>query len=225
MSMIVPVLVSYTETDWAVLAGLTKVTPTFVWQEGDVIIALAAVEDSAVLSLSNTGVGLSLATQKQNNPAAAGTSGSLVQACRATASSSGTVTVTVSAGSKAYGVGVWVWRRSVGFGNSFEQHTTVKTVNMAPDAQDSAMCWGIVDFSAEAAHTMVPAPTNIRQAAVVGVSYAIHVADFADQPSPQASAYGVSGGTSTGPYSIVGVEVKGSPVSWYQTGNVRRARV
>lgn len=203
--MAAPTLISYTEVAAWNTGGTSKSLASISYQVDDVVIVIAGDEGGGALGTPNNLTGLTFATQKSNN--AASTCASLVSAAVATQASSGVLTISNS-GSPFYGFAAWVWRGSAGIGNSVEQHTATKTVSLTPaGGANAAICWAIFDFNVEAAHTITPSPTNTRQAVQIASHYTIHVADLADQTSAGAVSYGISGGSSTGPYSIVAIEV------------------
>jgi hypothetical protein len=108
-----------------------------------------------------------------------------------------------------WGFGVWVWRGSTGIGNSSEQHTATRTVALTPTQTNSAIMWGTFDFAAVATVAITPAPTNTRQSVLDSARYTLYVSDLTNQTSGGSTSYGV-GGSGTGPFSIVVMEVKGT---------------
>jgi hypothetical protein len=204
-----PTLISYTEVAWTTTGTPKSTAATVSWQTNDVIVVIAGAEDISTLGVP-TATGLTFVVQKQNNPGAAGTCSSGVWAV--VAGSAGTnqaVSQTLSSGVKHWGFGVWVWRGSQGIGDSSEQHTATKTVNMTPAAgADAGVVWGAFDFSAGAGPAATPTPTDTRQATVDGTKYSLVVADLTDQVSAGAVAYGLTVTGTTGPYSIVVMEIK-----------------
>lgn len=206
-----PTLISYTETaSWAT-TGTPKVTPAAVsWQTGDVIVVLAGSEGFSDVLGTPTATGLTFTKQQDilnngNTQCAA-----FVAAAVAGSTSSAVVNVT-NTGSGQWGFGVWVWRLSGGIGNSQKSANgnTAKTISLTPTAADSAIMWGSFDFNADGAPTGSPAPTNTRQSAQSAGHYTRGVFDLTDQTSAGAASYGFSGGGTTGPFSIVALEIKG----------------
>ena len=203
--MAAPTLISYTETTWTTTAT-TLSTASVSWQTNDVLVVISGAEGAGANLGTPTATGLTFAKQKSNT--AAGSCEAFVATAVAGSSSSGAVTVTSSA-SQHYGFGVWVWRSSTGVGNSSEQHTTTKTVSQTNTAANGGMVWGAFDFNADAAFTAgTPTPTNTPQKAQDAGRYSFGVFDLADQTSAGAVSYGFTGGGTTGPYSLVVVEVK-----------------
>lgn len=217
--MAAPSLISYTETASWTTAGSPKSIASISWQTGDVLVALAGAEgrgSETVGGISNTGTGLTWGAAKVTHTASSDCPGAIF-ACVAASASSGIISMTNDNASSIWGFAVWVYRSSTGIGNSVEQDTTTKTVSLTPTAANGAIVWGVFDWSAEAVHTMTPTPTNVREATQVS-GYTVMVGDLADQTSAAGVAYGVTGGTSTGPYTIVAIEVKndggGGATTW-----------
>jgi hypothetical protein len=210
--MAAPTLVSYTEVDWT-SAVTSQTTASISWNNGDVLAFVGGCEGVSTIALpTTTGTGLSFLSQQVNSTA--GTCSTRLAACVATATSSGTINSTSSGAGLVWGFGVWVWRGSQGIGNSSEQHTATKTVNMTPAAgADCGVVWGAFDFSAGASPAATPTPTHTRQAVQIGASYSIVVADIADQISAGAVSYGLTVTGTTGPYSIIVLEIKAGAAS------------
>lgn len=212
-----PTLISYTETASWVTGSASKSIASISWQIGDVLVAMAGAGWVVLDVPTNTGSGLAWVSQ-QSHVASTVCATQLATAV-ATAASSGVISIATDDPGVKFGFGVWVYRGSDGIGNSVEQYTTTKTVNLTPTGANGAIVWGVFDRSGQATHTITPTPTNTNELTQDG-DYTIHVADLADQTSAGATAYGVSGGGSTGPYSIVALEIKGtaggggSPANW-----------
>lgn len=205
--MAAPTLISYTESTWTA-GATTKTLASISWQTGDVIVVIAGNEANDAWTLP-TVAGLTFTTQKTNT--AASTCSSLVSAAVAASSSSGTISMGDPTNPASHwGFAAWVWRGSQGIGNSAEQHTSTKTVALTPTAAHGAIVCGVFDFSATAITgiSITPTPTNTRQRVADGASYALYVSDLADQSSAGATSYGISGGSGTGPFSIVALEIK-----------------
>lgn len=200
-----PTLISYTEAASWITNVVSKSTAAVSWQTGDVVVVVAGQEDvSAVLAVP-TATGLTFTSQRSNTTAS--TCGTQLATAVAASNGSSAVSMTGS-GSAHWGFGVWVVRTSTGVGNSAEQHTSAKTVSLTPTAANGLIIWGVFDFNADAAGSGTPAPTNTRQAAQDAGHYTRLVVDLADQSSAGAVSYGQSGGGTTGPFSIVAIEIK-----------------
>lgn len=204
-----PTLISYTESTWnAGSAGTTK-TITVSYNTNDVLIAIAGAEGPDTLTVSG-GTGLTWTKQKSNT-AASSCGSSVSSSVAASNQTTQTITLTTSNNTDHYGFGVWVWRNSPGIGNFSEQHTSTKTVALIPaGGADSAVMWGAFDFSAGASPGVTPTPTNSRQTLQDGTHYDAVVADITDQVSSGSVSYGLTVTGTTGPYSLVVAEVKGT---------------
>ncbi len=201
-----PTIVSYTETAWNTTTT-PKSTASISWQTGDILVAIGG-SDGGTIGLP-TASGLTFSSQKSF---AGGSSacGSQCATAVAGSSSSGAVSTTLSSGLGDWGFGVFVVRGSDGVGSSVERHTSTKSVNLTPLQADSAIFWGAFDFNEGTAGTIVPTPTHTRQNVDIAGNMRIYVADLADQASTGATAYGISGSSGTGPWSIVAIEIKGA---------------
>lgn len=204
-----PTLISYTETAWNTGAASKSTAATVSWLTNDVVVVIGGSEAADTLAVP-TATGLTFVSQKSN--AAAGTCGT--QLAAVVAGSAGT-NQAVSMGNSSssshhWGFAVWVWRGSQGIGNSSEQHTATKTVNMTPAAgADAGVVWGAFDFQPGTGPAATPTPTDTRQAFVDGTHYGVVVADITDQASAGAVAYGLTTVTGVaGPYSIVVLEIE-----------------
>lgn len=205
--MAAPTLVSYTEVaSWAT-GGATKATASVSWNSGDILVVIAGAENNANTLGTPTATGLTF-TIKQSF-ASGTTCSSMLATATAGSTSSATVNVAygTTGGSPHWGFGVWVWRSSTGEGNSIEQHTTTKTKALTITSPNSAVMCGVFDFNADAAGSGTPAVTNSRQAAQDAGRYTRLVFDNIDY-STSGSLWGQTGGGTTGPFSIVAVEIK-----------------
>lgn len=216
--MAAPAFISYNEPTNFTSAATTKATVSAIsWNDGDIIVVVAGAEGangSARLG-TPTASGLTFTKRAQN------VTNSTCEAFTATAVASGSgsdnVTVTSSTSQK-YGFGVWVWRTSAGIGNNAEQHSATKTRALVPVGADSAIMWGIFDFNAETVHAITPTVTTTREATQSSPNYTAHVADLFDQTSAGSVSYGISGGSSTGPYTIVIQEVQAGTAASFISG-------
>lgn len=210
-----PTLISYTETVWTTVTS--PKTVSISWQTGDVIVYLAGAENAtAGILITPTATGLTFSRVKEspaNGVANANLCGTLLAAATAGASgSSVTVSGTITAGGGAnWGFGVWVYRGSAGIGTSAEQETATKTKSLTTSAH-SAVVWGSIDWGAGASPVASPTPTNTDEATQFGSNYSVLIADITDQ-SAGSVAYGQTGGSASGPFSIVVVEILGTTTS------------
>lgn len=205
-----PTLVSYTETaSWATAAaGSSKATASVPWNAGDILVVIAGTESSDCVPAVPTATGLTFSSVVANS--AVNTASSRLSTATAAGTSSSVITTTTSGTKSAtghWGFGVWVWRSSTGVGNSIEQHTATKTKALTITSANSAVMIGVFDFNADAAGSGTPAATNTRQAAQDAGVYTRLVFDNIDY-STSGSSWGQTGGGTTGPFSIVGIEIK-----------------
>lgn len=207
-----PTLSSYTETTWTSSGSATKVTSSISWNSGDVIVAICGAEGGQDLG-TPTATGLTFTQMQTAN------SGSICYAKSFTAvaasAGSSTVTVTIDNAFAHWGAGIWVFTGTDGVGNSTSQATSAKTVSLAATDAHSAVCWCIFDWSADPTTGISPSPTatDIRQATQVSNRYTYYIADLTDQPSASPTSYGISGGSGTGPFTILPVEVLGTTIA------------
>lgn len=199
-----PTLVSYTETVFNTTTS-PKTSASISWNAGDLIVVIGGSEGSLGSLATPTGTGLSFTDSRKNT--AASTCGTIVSTATPASSGSSTISMTESGG-QDFGFGVWVFRDSAGFGGSAEQHTTSKTVSYTAAGTNSAIVWASFDFSVETLGTLTPTPSNTRHSESVASHYTILVGDLLDQTSGGAVSYGVTGGGSSGPFSIVLKEIK-----------------
>lgn len=207
-----PTLVSYTDTGFT-SGGGGKTTSAIARNSGDILVFIGGSEGADALAATNDSVnGITWTTQKSNTTA--NTCGTLL----ATAVAGSTVSATISGSngsnsSNHWGFSIWVFRNSLGVGNSAEQHTSTKTVSLTPTAADGAIAYAVFDFNAGALGSLTPSPSDSRQGAVDSGHYTFYVGDITDQSSAGAVSYGVTGTSSTGPFSILALEVKNSGVT------------
>jgi hypothetical protein len=73
-----------------------------------------------------------------------------------------------------------------------------------------AVVWGEFDYAATAVTgiSTTPTPTDARQKVEIGSKYTLYVEDLTDQSSSGAVSYGISGGSGSGPFSLVVLEIK-----------------
>lgn len=230
-----PSRISYTETTSWHTTGTSKSIASISWQVGDVLIRKGMTEGAGVETIgvpTNTGTGLSWALV--NSVAASSHCAASIYACVATIADSGVISTTNSSGTSRWGFAVSVWRGSAGVGNNAvtAAPSTTKTVNLTPTAAGCAVEWVVADWSAETAHALTPTPTGTDEATQFA-GYSAHAGYLVPQASAGAVAYGITGGTSTGPYTIAVVEVKagagGATPDWLprrgsfgQDANLRR---
>lgn len=207
-----PSLISYTEIAWTGNTAAPRSTAGAVaWNSGDIIVVIAGTEGPGQTWAAGTvtATGLTFTLQKSNN--VAGTCSSAVWTAAPGAGGSQTFTVNPPGGGQDWGAAIWVFRSSGGVGNTgFEQHTATRLVSYTATQAHSAIVWATFDFAAVTTNPPVatPTPTNIRQNVKDGTHYTLYVSDLTDQASAGAVSYGITG-SGTGPFSIIGIEVKG----------------
>lgn len=203
-----PTLISYTEVPYGTATN-PIVSASVAWQTGDVIIVISMCE-AANTQGTAAATGLTFTSPVSN--ATAGTCASKLSTAVAASSSSGTVSVSTLGKT---GMGIWVWRGSDGVGTSTEQHTTTRTKALVPTDTHSAYCWTVGDFNAGATTSVVltPTPTTTQESAVQAGAYTVYSGNLNDQASAGSTNFGTSGGTVTGPSSIIAVEVLGTTAS------------
>lgn len=211
-----PGIVSYTETVWN--TATTPKTVVVSWSAGDIVVCVAGEEGETVPPVP-TGSGITFVSQKSN--ATVGTCGTNLSVAQPIASGSGVTISGASGGGFVWGYGVFVINGASGAGTAVEQHTTTKTVALDPLEANSLIIWGCFDFEAAGAVTPTPTtPTVItRHSENVSTKYALGVFSMSNQTSPSSVSYGGVFGGVAGPYSIIGLEVKGLGMSQRSKGS------
>lgn len=203
-----PTLISYTETAWN-STGLSKSTASISWNAGDVLVMIGGADSGITIGIP-TATGLTFTSFALVTTS----SGARGASALATSAGSGTVSASNSSSTSNWGFGVWVWRGSAGLGSTASPApSATKIIGVTPfqGGTHSGYCYATFDFSGAAVGAAVgtPTPTNIRQAAQFLTAYTGWVDDLIDQPSSGSVNYGISGGTSTGPFTIIVAEVLG----------------
>lgn len=135
---------------------------------------------------------------------------------------SGTVTTTQTSGQSDYNVlRVFAHRAGVAptVARSTQGASSSRTVNYTASQADSAICWGVGDWSASAVQAVTPTstthslgtpgPSSMPASGSVATQYTDNTAVLDDQTLTSAVAYGI-GGTGTGPFTVIVVEVQGT---------------
>jgi len=200
-----PGIISYAETVFNTTT--TPKTTVISWNAGDIVIYVAGCENNLTLPVP-TGTGITFVSQKTNG-AAGSCATQLAAAAPTAAGSSVTISGTLTGGSLSWGYGIFVVRGACRFGTSVEQHTATKTVSLTPESANSTIIWGCFDFEAAGAVTPnLTVPEVItRHSEDVGTSYSIGIFSMLNQTSKAAVGYGGVFGGSTGPYSLVAIEL------------------
>jgi hypothetical protein len=202
----VPVLSAYSESTWTTNAT-TRSTGTLTWNTGDVIVTIAGSEGvgGGVPSVP-TATGLTF-TSIDNSGATGSICATRSSAATAASGGSSAITSTVTT-SENFGIAAWVFSSAAGTGSHNEQHTATKTVANTRQADASAYVWGAFDFGAGATPAATPTPTNTRQA-FQGTQYSVVIADLL--PVSINQSYGLTGGSASGAFSILVVEILDTP--------------
>lgn len=202
---VAPTLVSYTQVVFNT-GGASKATGSISWQAGDILVTIAGSEGTANTFGTPTATGLTFAIIQAVNTGSVCGSSMAVATAASTSSAVVTVPYGIISGPPHWGFGVWVWRGSTGVGNSIEQHTATKTKALTITSANSGVCCGVFDFSAGAAGSGLPSVSNTRQSAVDAGRYSQLLFDNIDY-STSGSSWGESGGSASGPFSLLAVEI------------------
>lgn len=210
-----PTRVSYTEVASWTTTGSPKATASISWQAGDILVFIGGSEAAADTIGVPTATGLTFSSVILNTTA--GTCSTRVATATAAGTSAATVNATNTNVAAHWGFGVWVWRSSTGVGNNIEQHTATKTKALTLTGVNSAVMVGVFDFNADVVGSGTPAVTNTVENTRDTSHYTALVFDNIDY-STSGSSWGQSGGGTTGPFSIVAIEIKndggGGATNW-----------
>jgi hypothetical protein len=203
-----PTRISYNDSGAPGSGASKTVTPTSGWQAGDIILVVSINEGFASETFTApSATGLTFTNDINHTPGS--NCGLRVDHAVAAGSGSGAISQTISRSASDWVMHVSVWRGSDGVGTVSSQFTTTKTVALVPGQADSAMVWGIGDWSAASVQSGTPAPTTTDRATVASGLYTNYAFQLADQASSGSTLYGLSG-TSAGPFSIGVIEIKGA---------------
>ncbi|MGZ4519097.1 MAG: hypothetical protein ACXVXP_05905 [Mycobacteriaceae bacterium] len=191
-------------------------------QTGDVVTVLCGDEGNStesfntpVTTISNSGI-----TLLQSHPASSNCAGG-AWTFTVTANGSGTVTSQCTQAGINQVIAVFVDRGGTAAtaARSALSAGSGRTVAYTASQADSALHWMVLDWAAATAQTPVPTSTShttttpgpaaTPQSATVASIYTENVATLDDQPSTASTGYGI-GGTGTGPFTIIVVEVQGA---------------
>jgi hypothetical protein len=216
-----PSLVSVSFVEGVPASGASLSTPTSVsWLADDVVVLIAGTEGGGSESWAvptTTGTGLTIAQQQLH--ASASNCGAGCWGTVASAGSSGTFGIKQPATGTAEHVmlAALVFRGSAGVGSSNVAASSSRTLSLTPTGADGAIVWGVFDWGANAVvaatptatthSTSSPGPQAEPQALLVSPHYTYYFEELDDQTSAGAVSYGI-GGSGTGPYTIIAVEVK-----------------
>lgn len=200
-----PSLISYTEVAYGGTGN--AVSASITWQTGDVITVICVVEGTSTVAVP-TATGLTFTSNQSNT--AGSTCNGRVSTAVAASGSSGAVTTVITGGNQR-GMGVWVDRGSDGVGASTEQHTSTKTKALVPTDTHSAFRWTVADFNADTATgTLTPTATTTQESAQQAAHYTVYSGNLDDLASAASTNFGITGGPTTGPFTILVQEVLGT---------------
>jgi hypothetical protein len=230
--MAAPTLIAFSSANSGTTGTNSQASATLTWQTGDVLVCLAGNEGNGSHAWSaptNTGSGLSWTPQQVHSTT--GTDcGVAVWTAVATAGSSGIITANCpSSAAMAMGMGVYQFRAqgtdtiSVGASQLVTGATSSpQTGAITMTKVDSSVCWAAGDWSAHAVESPSPAatthgsgapgPTASPFAQAFSTNYTLYLTELDDETSTGSQSFGYSG-TSTGPYTIVVLEVVSTPAA------------
>ena len=198
--------------------GTARATASVTWANGD-IVGWGGTSEGATTNeafTAPTATGLTFTQQANINAGspAAHPAGAMYTAVAGSASS-GAITGHFSNGTSTWNECVWVWHNHNGVGNvSFTATpSATKTVALTPaGGADSGIMWVVGDW---AGGTVTPtasptSPNEITRQATGTAGYNYLSADISDQTSSGSVNYGITT-TTTGPFTIIAVEIKGTP--------------
>lgn len=206
--------------------NLTSTSPSLSLQAGDIVVVLAMGEgansgdtwSAPTTTFANGGV-----TQLQLHAASSNNCNGGAWTFTVSTTGSGTVSIVQTqgaAGTKVQTVAVLAYRGGVAptSARSAQQAGSGRTISYTASQADSAMCYIIGDWAAAAvqtpspssAHTSAsPGPTATPYSLASGTAMTGYAVVYDDQTLTTAQTYGI-GGSGTGPFTIVVVEVQGT---------------
>lgn len=221
-----PTLVAFAENEAAVDTDVAVTTASISWQTDDVVVAITGCEGGASGETLNTptttGSGISFGSAQQAHNSTGSDASGAVWAAVASAGSSGTFSATyshVGATGRNTVIGVYVFRGSAGIGNSAITATpsSTRTVSLTPTGADGSICWYTGDWNADATQSFTPTatthgagspgPTASPYSQQIAGRVTYYIGELDDQTSAGAVDYGI-GGSGTGPFTVLAIEVK-----------------
>jgi hypothetical protein len=219
--MAAPSLVAVSFVEASLAGNANETTPTSItWQTSDVVVVMVGTEGAGSetwTAPTTTGAGLTFTQQQQHTSAS--NCGAGCWTAVAASGSSGTFTIKnpSSVASTRVALAVYIFRGSAGVGASSQSATGTRTLPLTPTGADGSILWGVFDWAAAAAQTATPTATTHStaspgpqaspQALLVTGKYTYYIEELDDQVSTGAVSYGI-GGTGTGPFTIIALEVK-----------------
>lgn len=208
-----PTLIQYADTGFTG-SGATKATAAITWQAGDIVAAIAGDANSGTnFSTLPTATGLTFSAITGCAQSATGTECATNAWVTSAAAAGGTQAVTFTGTiSDDWGGAVWVWRNSGGVGAHAVGVTSALTTSLIRGGANSCVVGAAFDWGANVTtgYGYTPAATDDRQHAQDGTNYTLFVADWGDQGGAGTTSYGVTGFTTTSPFSKVFLEVLAS---------------
>jgi len=221
-----PTLVAFAQAESAVNTGVNVTTASISWQTNDVVVAFTGCEGGTSGETLNTptttGSGISFGAAKQQHDSTGSDASGGCWAAVATANSSGTFSGSythVGGTGRNTVIGVYVFRGSAGIGNSAVTATpsSTRTLSLTPIGADGSICWFVGDWNADAVQSFSPAatthgsgapgPTASPYSQQIAGLVTFYIGELDDQTSSGAVSYGI-GGSGTGPFTIIALEVK-----------------
>lgn len=219
--MAAPTIVSYAESDVTSTTTWQNITRTpsaitttasVSWSAGDFIVILCGAENASTGLLFQTPTATGLTFTKT----AVGTTGAHCGAMYATATAgsggSSQISIIHDANVNNFcGYAIWVFSGHGGIGNTVAVSDFSSTkVRSLTATLHSTVVWAVFDWAAATPVSITPSPSHTRESAghVTGANYTVYVADLEDVAAGAAN-YGV-GGSGSGPFAIVAVEILGA---------------
>lgn len=222
-------LVAFAQAESAVNTGVNVTTASVSWQTDDVVVVFTGCEGGTSGETMNTptttGTGISFGASQQQHDSTGSDASGACWAAVATANSSGTFSGSythVGATGRNTVVGVYVYRGSAGIGNSAitaSFPSSGRTISLTPTGADGSIAWFVADWNADAAQSFTPAatthssgspgPTASPYSQQIAGRVTYYIGELDDQTSAGAVSYGI-GGSGTGPFTIIAIEVKAS---------------
>lgn len=226
-----PSVISVTATSYN-SATSPRTTASISIQSGDILVAFAAMENSAggttnKITISDTGGLIGTWTRQQEYSTSNTSTLPYVTVFTATATGTGSVTVSFTrvAGTTEFGGEVHVWRGSDGIGNTNVANngtgSGTPSVSVTTTQADSGLSAMVSDWNAAGAATWTTtAGAVVERTDFTHASgfYSVHSATYADVDAAASKTVGNSAPT-TQRYGIVVVEIKGtaSTFTWSET--------
>ena len=213
--MAAPVLESYQQSTWTDRVSTNEATASVTWAAGDLIVVIGLTEDQSIGTLAlPTAAGLRFAQAAAVSVASSGRA--YVWWTRAGASGSGAITSVVNASAAMRGLSAFVYSGSGGLGNisASSSAETVSVRSLTRAGANSAMIFGLVDWSANADVTVTAEPSSgstIRINTTQGGIATMFVVDWTDQGTAGTADCGISAFAGVTNNIMVAVEVLGSP--------------